>query len=444
MISFRAWSSRVTWPSNWLILLAFMGVVAGVGLLSAYQAKYVLLFIAGAPLGLGLVIWPEMTLGLYANISLFKGDPRLSSLTGSIDITLALGAVLAATIAYRLILERARIVWGRELIPTLAFVSVILVGMLYTPAYSYGTEKALRFVSLTMLAFFTPLVVIKSYRSVWLFFLGWIGLSMIITVESLGRLGSGGTLSAFSATTIATSRTLGVAVIILIFIVLMGKSFSLWQIAAMAALAPMGLAMAGTGSRGPLLMLAGTVALTMVAVMLKPGRRMRALLLIAALGVVAVGAILSGLIPVAALDRFESLWNGANADTSARSRLLVMDVAWRLFMTHPIFGRGVGSVSAFGVGRDLIYPHNILLELGAETGLVGLGLFLSLMSMVLWRLLTRLHHETNQEAIWPILFATLLFTLSNAMVSGDLNDGRDMWMLAGIAIAATELRGETG
>jgi O-antigen ligase len=206
----------------------------------------------------------------------------------------------------------------------------------------------------------------------------------------------------------------------------------------------MGLAMVGTGSRGPLLMLGGTVALTMVAVMLKPGRRMRALLLIAALGVVAVGAILSGLIPVAAVDRFESLWNGANADTSARSRLLVMDVAWRLFMTYPIFGRGVGSVSAFGVGRDLIYPHNILLELGAETGLVGLGLFLSLMSMVLWRLLARLHHEANQEAIWPILFATLLFTLSNAMVSGDLNDGRDMWMLAGIAIASSELRGETG
>jgi hypothetical protein len=45
-------------------------------------------------------------------------------------------------------------------------------------------------------AFFTPLVVIKLYRSAWFFLLGWLGLATSMVIDVLGRLGTGQRLAA--------------------------------------------------------------------------------------------------------------------------------------------------------------------------------------------------------------------------------------------------------
>jgi O-antigen ligase len=438
----RAVARRIGLTPTRAIVLASMAVLVGLGVLGAYQPKITLLLAAGLPLALGLIAWPEVTLGLYANAGLFKADPRLNSLSGLVDITLALGALLAAAFAYRLVLRRERITWSREMNLALVFSGVILMGLTYTPAGSYGTEKAFRFVSLTMLAFFAPLVIIKSYRSVWLFFLGWLGFAALLTIEALGQLGTGQRLSAFNATTIATSRTIGVAIIILLFAVLMDQVPRCWQILAAVGLTFMMLALIGSGSRGPLIMLVVTVIFTIGMSMVKPGRRSRSLLVICILGITALGVLLSGLIPAASLQRFDLLVNQADADASSQGRLMVMRVAWHLFTTSPVVGRGTGSVSAFGAGRDQVYPHNVLLELAAENGLLGLSIYLGLVGMVLGRLLSSLSRRSDHGPLWLTQLALVVFTLSNAMVSGDLSDNRGPWLFAGIAIATTEIEGE--
>jgi O-antigen ligase len=437
--SLRTSGRRIRLTSTQAIVLAFMLVLVVLGGLSAYQPRVSLLLAAGLPLGLGLFIWPEVTLGLYVNAGLFKADPRLSSLSSLIDFTLVLGAVLGAVVVYRLVLRRERIFWNREMSLSLAFVSVILVGLTYTPAGSYGTDKALRFVLLTMLAFFTPTVVIRSYQSVWLFFCGWLGFATLLAAEALGQIGTGQRLSAFNATTISMSRTVGVAIIILLFAVLMGQVSRHWQILAAVGLVFMMLVLVGSGSRGPLLMLVATVIFTIGVSIVKPGRRLRSLLVIGVLGITALGVFSSGLIPAASLQRFDLLIKQADADTSSQARLMVMRVAWYLFTTSPVVGRGTGSVSAFGAGREQVYPHNILLELAAENGLLGLSLYLCLVGMVLWRLISKLGGELDHRSLWLTLSALLLFALLGSMVSGDLNDNRDLWLFAGIALAATEL-----
>jgi O-antigen ligase len=419
--------------------MAFLLALVGLGALSAHQPKMSLLLAAGLPLGLGLIAWPEVTLVLYANAGLFKADPRLSGLSSLADITLALGAILAAIIAYRLVLRRERVTWRREMSLALIFASVILLGLTYTPAGSYGTDKAFRFVSLTLLAFFTPLVVIKSYRSAWLFLLGWLGLATLMTIDALSRLGTGQRLSGFNATTIAVSRTVGVAIIILLFAVLMGRVSRRWQMLAGVGLLPMALVMIGSGARGPLLTLVGIVALTAIVAIARPGHRMRSLLMVLTLGVVVAGVFASGLVPAPSRERFGLLFDQAGADTSSQARAMVMEVAWQLFTTSPVIGRGTGSVSAFGAGQEQFYPHNILLELAAETGLLGVGFFLGIVGMVLWRLLSKLGADASQGPLWLTLLAMLLFALLSAMVSGDLSDGRNMWLFAGIAIATTEI-----
>jgi O-antigen ligase len=316
------------------------------------------------------------------------------------------------------------------------------MGLIYTPASSYGTDKAFRFVLLTMLAFLTPLVVLKSLRSVWIFFLGWLGIAALLSIDALGRLGTGQRLSGFSGTNIGVSRTIGVAVIILLFFVWMSRVSLSWRILAVIGAGVMGLVMVGSGSRGPLLMLGGAVMLTLGVSIAGPGHRMRSMLTIGIIVIVALGVFSSGLIPAASLERFDTLFNESDVDTSAQARRLVMDQAWQLFTTSPVIGHGTGSVSAFGAGRDQIYPHNILLELAAETGLLGLGLYLAIVGMVLQRLLSRLSGASAQKPLWLTLLAMVLFSLLNAMVSGDLSDNRDMWLFAGIVLATTEIGGE--
>lgn len=433
-ISSRFWS-----PTRTLILL-FLAIIVALGVLSAYEPRLSLLLAVGVPGGLSLLVWPEVTLVLYTNAGLFKADPRLSALSGPVDITLALAAVLVATLAYRLVLRRERMVWSREISLVFLFAGVILMGLIYTPAGSYATEKAFRFLSLTMLAFFVPILVIKSYRSLWLFLIGWLGFAALLSVEALGQLGNGQRLSAFNATTISISRAVGVAILILLFAVVIGRVSRRWQLTAAAGMALMMLVLVGTGSRGPLLVLGVTTLFTMGIAFLKPGRRARSLLIVAILAITVAGVFVSGLVPATSLERFSGLIDQEQGiDTSSQARLMVMQVAWHLFTTSPFIGRGTGSVSAFDVGRELTYPHNILLELAAETGIVGLGLYLAIVSMVLWQLLANWSQQTAASPLYLALLATIIFTLLNAMVSGDLNDNRDLWLFAGTAVAAIHI-----
>ncbi|RME46722.1 MAG: hypothetical protein D6791_07545 [Chloroflexi bacterium] len=428
-------------PATSVLVVAVVVTLAGLAVLSAYQPEVSLLLGVGLPVGLGLIAWPEVTLGLYANAGLFKADPRLRALAGLADMTLMLGIILIAALVYRLVLRRERIGWTREMSLALIFAGVILLGILYTPASAYGMDKALRFVSLTMLAFFTPLVIMTSRRAVTRFFFGWLGIAMLLTADALSRLGSGQRLSGFNATSIAVSRTVGVAVLVLVFTVLMGRVARTWRILAVGGLVLMTLVLLGSGARGPFLSLGIVVALATGIASGRPGRRARSLLIIGILGLAILGVLWSGLVPTASIQRFNLLMSQADRDTSSQARLMVMRDAWQLFVSSPVIGRGIGSVSAFGAGREQVYPHNILLELAAETGVLGLGLYLVLVGLVLLRLLSKLSTASDHDALWLTLFATFLFTFLNAMVSGDLNDNRDLWLFAGVAIAATEIEG---
>lgn len=75
-------------------------------------------------------------------------------------------------------------------------------------------------------------------------------------------------------------------------------------------------------------------------------------------------------------------------DASVDQRRVVQDAAWESFITHPILGehfidQSIVDNPAFGPGS---YPHNILLEAGMATGLLGFLLFLSFILRSLLRI----------------------------------------------------------
>jgi O-antigen ligase len=98
---------------------------------------------------------------------------------------------------------------------------------------------------------------------------------------------------------------------------------------------------------------------------------------------------------------------------------------------HPLAGGGLDSFYAwFGRSEDLGYPHNLLVELAATGGLIGLGLFVAVVVAFIrdgrpWRSV-----PTDQMT----LIAAALFIAVASMFSGNFYDSRFMWIFVAMAI----------
>ncbi len=86
------------------------------------------------------------------------------------------------------------------------------------------------------------------------------------------------------------------------------------------------------------------------------------------------------------------------------SRIGLYQAAWSDFLESPILGKGMGSY--FHHGHS--YPHNIILELLAETGLIGFVLFI---------IALRPKNMFNSKNVFSVY---MLFALITSLFSGDL------------------------
>jgi O-antigen ligase len=125
---------------------------------------------------------------------------------------------------------------------------------------------------------------------------------------------------------------------------------------------------------------------------------------------------------------FESL------GSSAEKRIDMYGKALQVWASDPIFGSGIGSWPVLaGFGDIKMYPHNIILEVLAEFGLVGLVLF----SVPL--LYSLVYVATNSKLMynyWPLIGLMLFLNASiNAMFTGDLPGNRYFFAFMGFLVA---------
>jgi len=168
-------------------------------------------------------------------------------------------------------------------------------------------------------------------------------------------------------------------------------------------------------SRRSRILLLGAAALIFAAILLTYSRgAMLALAVIAVLVirilhiswrttavVAAIGIASLIFLPRSVTERFltiEQILPAAEAplhpDSSFQERRLLMHVAWLMFADNPVSGVGAGNYSArydeyvdltsseareYADASDLHFPHNLYLEVAAETGLIGLAIFAAVM-----------------------------------------------------------------
>ncbi len=103
------------------------------------------------------------------------------------------------------------------------------------------------------------------------------------------------------------------------------------------------------------------------------------------------------------------------ADASSTDRLLLWQTAWDTWLTHPLFGVGLGNYAEWihpGVGATLpYYAHNLYLDVIVEIGVVGLIFFLGLIGYAV----QRVWQEARSGGIALGVLAALVLYLTHSL-----------------------------
>lgn len=96
------------------------------------------------------------------------------------------------------------------------------------------------------------------------------------------------------------------------------------------------------------------------------------------------------------------------------------------WLQAPFFGHGIGSFGILYSGQDIrYYPHNIILEIGVEAGLIGVVLFVGAVCYALWVII---YSDATDMALQGFTLAFFVFMLTNAMVTGDISTNRTLFV----------------
>ena len=141
-------------------------------------------------------------------------------------------------------------------------------------------------------------------------------------------------------------------------------------------------------------------------------------------------------------------------DSSFQKRRLVTRTAWQMFLEHPALGVGPGNYAArfaevaprvgstareYDEPGEPQYPHNLLLEVAAETGLVGVAAFATLMVTLFGTAARAVTHFRGRGEVRAARLVTALAVgLAGWLTCGLFLHGhfqRYLWLLGGLVVA---------
>ncbi len=395
--------------SRWLSVLFFLlaagtGVVLGLIIPIADSALKTIIIASGAVVA--MITLFRVDIGLYALI--FMAYLRISDI--AIDyygvpsifkpfIGLLIAAILIQWVRTREIQKG----WGRAALLVLAYGLVIFTSLLYAINFTTASSVASDFAKNGVITILLVILVqqrVTFRRSLWVIvvaglFTGTISVFQYLTktfTNPYWGFGQAQILNIVTGTEdYRISGPIGdpnfyaqilVVIVPIAFHFMMTEKKLLLRIAAAWSLTVSSLSIIFTFSRG------GAIALGVVVAGIILYRRPRPFELIL-IGLLVIGVFAA--LPdqySARMNTLTQLVTGqadVREEVSIRGRMSELLVAWQMFTEHPILGVGVGNYPQFyqsysrKIGLDPRTenrePHNLFLEVAAETGLVGLLVF---------------------------------------------------------------------
>jgi O-antigen ligase len=333
-----------------------------------------------------------------------------------------------------------RLVLDFSAVGTLALAALMLARLPASGDYAYGLNKIELYLMIGVLPYIVGVVVGFVRRDLELFFRVYVAMAVAAALYNAFLLATGGATESFddrysldaSIDVIGLGRTMGEVALILLFLLVRsgnGRSRLLYGL----ALAPVAITFISSGSRGPVIGMAVALPSVLLWRAASPALARRLAASLVAVGALAVVAVVA-LVPPEATQRSLSIFQ-TTQEAGDTSRFVLWADAMHAFastLTHTLVGIGTGGYSAVST-TTAIYPHNIVLEVGSELGVIGLLALAAFVLSVIARLLGLLSRG-GEDAGWSGLLLTLfVFSLVNAQFSGDVPYNSGLWLWGGLA-----------
>lgn len=380
---------------------------------------------------------PEVAFGLFAYAYVIKGGELLPdpfNLTAILLTIAATGFLLPVLVGKRKIRFRPESpdfwLW--------IFVIIVIVGSYIVPSPEGGFVKSLRFIAIVFVPYFlariflTDFVKIRNFLVTILISASAVAIFMIATwVLGYAKM-HGGRVLLLEANPIPVATFFAAGTILAIggvFGNLFGKKYRLF----LAALIPILLfAMLLTGIRGQLIGLIVGLTFYLSIVLIKKPRLLGCTI---ALGIPAafiaiinwniLYRILSENIPNFSAYTLTTIKMGM----STAHRLEQIGLVSELFLKHPIIGAGTGG---FAYYTRWGYPHNIILEVLSESGLIGLMVLLGFLFAVAFKafkiMLNLRYLDETHRSIGLVILTVAITLFIGRQFSYGLDGNKDLFI----------------
>jgi O-antigen ligase len=335
------------------------------------------------------------------------------------DLTAAAAVLLVLTSTISLLTRRLQVLRGVG--PAMVLITAFLPGVFITATGTYAHDKLLHLFTLTLGCALLGSVIILSANRARLY-------GLLISTVAVGGLISvmyrlapstqenlEGRLALEGSNTIAIGRFTGAALLALVMLMMARRMRLIYAVPLSVVFLYL---MIASGSRGPVL---AVVVSGILVLFLQRGRRTLIRMLLVLTAVAAGGYWAFQRASPLARERFLQLLQGDRSGT-INERLYLLSRAWEIVESH-FFGLGWGGLAPYMYPIS-VYPHNIVLEITGEAGWVALGAFVAVTLVAIRRVMANL-----DDPVAVGILALLAYWLVNAMVSGDLNDNRGVFIM---------------
>jgi len=390
-----------------------------------------------------IVRYPEITFALFLTAGVYAWQAPNTPL----HLAAVLGVLSTIGVLHRMLIKREITPFVpplRILVPYLGILLLSFLSLAYTPSPLYGVNKLLKLCTTTTLAFLLPFYLFRREKAIDRFFIAYVFIALVMFIDILINGLEPGKLerrAAFGSDYITSARVWSNAAVILFFYLLPKSRNTLEKVLCILASGAVLFSLFASGTRGPAI---ATIVALLVALALHIGKASSEMLNYSRIKRADLSILLSVLVFlilsvvlffffheyfVAFFYRLFLLAEGG--ERSALERLSRYSAAFNVMKSFPssLLGLGIGGFQTYYHGFDTVngdYPHNILLEVGAELGLIGLALFLSFVFLTFREAFYILKKSEAPKTYLLdfVLFGLFLNMLVNSLLSGDINDNR--------------------
>ena len=382
----------------------------------------------------------------------YKGDPRFAFIPGDPTVLF-----LVASMAVGIVLlfqEKLYVPGVYALGMWVFFLAYMWIGLVWGEGRSYGREKLLLTTVMDTWCLIAGAMIMANARErvarlmrLITLFAFWLGTEVLLNWSEQGFRGrvfinNGDDYLGFG-------RVCGMGAIICCAFWATRTGFGLARIGLTALVGMFLMVLLAGGGRGPLI--AGVLPMLLIAVIgwkvTRSGQirvmKMQIPILLALIGMVGVAVYAlttpggGDLGSLETLSRLRGVASGDLASGSDIRRSQNVEQAMVWIPRAPVFGHGVGSWPVVVYNSDFHdHPHNMILEILFEFGMVGLAL----MAGVFWACLRGVNvHRLRTD---PLFLAASMLTINvflNAMTSGDLPENRQVFAMLGLLLMRAPL-----